>query len=65
MRLPLTQRAGRPTLSAEDLIRMALAREQFEPLAVFGPPGATEAVRTGADAERILRETCVETATET
>ena len=33
----LTARAGRLTLSAEDLIAMALEHAYFEPLAVFAP----------------------------
>ena len=34
---PLTRRAGRLTLSAEDLARMSQKHEHFEPLAVFIP----------------------------
>ena len=33
----LTSRAGRLTLSAEDLVRMAVVGRDFEPLAVFAP----------------------------
>ena len=37
MEFELTRRAGRLTLSAEDLIGMALRRSYFEPLAVYDP----------------------------
>jgi len=33
----LTPRAGRLTLAAEDLLRMALARQHFEPVAIYAP----------------------------
>jgi hypothetical protein len=57
LRLPLTSRAGRPTLSAEDLIRCALDRHGFEPVAVYGTPGSRRAIRTGAKADAALRRT--------
>jgi hypothetical protein len=34
---PLTRRAGRQTLSAEDLLQLALCRQVFEPVAVYCP----------------------------
>ncbi len=37
MSFDLTARAGRLTLSAEDLVAMALEHAHFEPLAVFAP----------------------------
>lgn len=37
MSIPLTARAGRPTLSGSDLIRMGIAQQSFEPVAVFAP----------------------------
>jgi len=52
----LTRRAGRLTLSAEDLIAMALAREHFEPVAVYAPAHENE-VQTGSAAEAVIRRT--------
>ncbi len=52
----LTRRAGRLTLSAEDLVDMSLARTHFEPLAVFAPDHAPE-LDTGDAAEATLRQT--------
>lgn len=34
--IPLTQRAGRPTLAAEDLLDLALTGSGFEPVAIYG-----------------------------
>jgi hypothetical protein len=42
---PLTRRAGRLTLSAEDLVGMSLARAHFEPVAVFAPADDSRLVR--------------------
>lgn len=53
---PLTRRAGRLTLSAEDLIHMALERNVLEPLAAFSPQHGT-VLATGPDAELLLRKT--------
>jgi uncharacterized protein YycO len=39
LRFPLTDRAGRKTLSAEDLLDLALDTEIFEPVAIFGVKG--------------------------
>ncbi|MBZ0112501.1 MAG: hypothetical protein K8J08_08580 [Thermoanaerobaculia bacterium] len=36
LEIPLTQRAGRPTLAAEDLLDLALDRRGFEPVAIYG-----------------------------
>jgi hypothetical protein len=47
MEFELSQRAGRPTLSAEDLIAMALAGRGFEPVAVFGTPTCVDSVLQG------------------
>ncbi len=52
----LTRRAGRLTLSAEDLIGMALNRSHFEPLAVFAPAHKPQLV-TGQEAEALLEQT--------
>ena len=37
VRIPLTKRAGRMTLSAEDLLRMAVRQQHFEVVAAFVP----------------------------
>ena len=36
LEIPLTTRAGRPTLAAEDLLDLALAGRGFDPVAIFG-----------------------------
>ncbi len=52
--LPLSERAGRPALSAEDLLDAALARDGFEPIfepiAVYGAPSCPRTLVTGRDA---------------
>ncbi len=53
MEFPLTRRAGRLTLAAEDLLRLSLARSGFEPLAVYIPSRADQVLR-GHDAESVL-----------
>ena len=55
LRFALRTRAGRPTLSAEDVVQMALDQRGFEPVAVFGPPGAMHGVVTGPGAAKIMR----------
>ncbi|MHC4176904.1 MAG: YiiX/YebB-like N1pC/P60 family cysteine hydrolase [Planctomycetota bacterium] len=52
----LTHRAGRLTLSAEDLVRMSLEHTHFEPLAVFAPEHASK-LATGKEADVTLQET--------
>ncbi len=37
LQFPLTRRAGQLTLAAEDLLRLSLARQGFEPLAIYAP----------------------------
>jgi hypothetical protein len=49
----LTRRAGRLTLAAEDLLRLALNRSGFAPLAVFVPNQASRLLH-GHDAETVL-----------
>jgi hypothetical protein len=56
VRFELNRRAGRLTLAAEDLLRMALEHKWFEPLAVFAPTQATHLLR-GGDADIALRTT--------
>jgi hypothetical protein len=55
IRFELTRRAGRLTLSAEDLVRMALERKQFEPLAVFAPTHSAQLV-SGRRAQAALEQ---------
>jgi hypothetical protein len=50
----LTSRAGRMTLSAEDLIELAMRGEGFEPIAVAGAPGCKRRVATGRRMMRVL-----------
>lgn len=52
----LTRRAGRWTLAAEDLIRMALEQNHFTPHAVFSATHH-EQLAIGKDAERVLKLT--------
>ena len=54
MEFVLKQRAGRLTLSAEDLLDMAVDNRGFEPVAVFGAEGASQAVTTGSEAAEFL-----------
>lgn len=57
MRFELQERSGRPTLSAEDLLDMALDTPQFEPVAVFGAPGCEDRVVTGSECVSVLEGT--------
>ena len=59
MKFKLTPRAGRMTLSAEDLLRMALKRENFEPVAVFAP-SHKKGLISGERADELLDETMSE-----
>lgn len=56
MSFELTRRAGRLTLSAEDLVGMALQHAHFEPLAVFTPDHAGQ-LATGKKAAVALQQT--------
>ena len=56
LHLPLTERSGRLTLSAEDLLGLALEGRGFSPVAVFGAPGAPERLLTAQAAHRALAE---------
>jgi hypothetical protein len=56
LRFQLSRRAGRQTLSAEDLIQMALDRAGFAPLAAFCPDHGSE-LCVGQAAEAVLRQT--------
>lgn len=55
MAIPLTQRAGRPTLSGSDLIRMGIAQEQFVPVAVYAPAFNSEIVTGPATVSMLKR----------
>jgi len=50
----LRDRGGRPTLSAEDIVRMAVKRRGFEPVALFGTPKLGKQVVRGDEAARAL-----------
>ncbi|MAE66051.1 MAG: hypothetical protein CMJ18_17400 [Phycisphaeraceae bacterium] len=56
VRFELTRRAGRMTLSAEDLLRMAVDRRHFDPVAVFAPTHR-EGLATGRSALDLLVDT--------
>jgi uncharacterized protein YycO len=51
---PLTDRAGRQTLSAEDLLNFALGEGAFEPVAIFGVEGAENKVIFGEQVRDLL-----------
>jgi len=50
----LQERAGRPTLSAEDILDMALEGEMFSPVAIFGAPGCRRKVVVGNRVRKLL-----------
>ena len=54
MTFPLKERAGRKTLSAEDLLDYAIATGAFTPVAIFGPTGAEDSVVYGERVHDIL-----------
>lgn len=56
IRLDLTMRAGRPTLAAEDLLRLAMVRRCFEPVAAYCP-SIDPHLLTGEPADAALRAT--------
>ena len=51
---PLQERAGRKTLSAEDLLDYALDTRTFTPVALFGMPGCEDAVLFGEPVREAL-----------
>ena len=55
LHLPLSERAGRPTLSAEDLLDLALDTPHFEAIAVYGAPPSPDILAEGPDAAEALR----------
>ena len=54
MQFPLSERAGRKTLSAEDLLDYALDSGQFAPIAIFGVEGCGGQIVTGDDVRQLL-----------
>ena len=56
VRFNLTRRAGRMTLSAEDLIGMAIAGDHFDAVATYAPPMYGE-IQTGTAATEALKAT--------
>ena len=59
LQIELSERAGRPTLSAEDLLDLALQRRGFEPVAVYGAPPCPDRLVSGPETEAVLRESYV------
>jgi hypothetical protein len=55
LRLTLTERSGRPTLSAEDLLDLALEGSGFAPVAVFGAPTCPAELVVGEEAHEAIR----------
>ena len=51
---PLTERAGRKTLSAEDVLDYALDADFFEPVAIFGVQGCETEIAYGQDVPELL-----------
>lgn len=52
---PLAERAGRKTLSAEDLLDFALETQFFEPVAIFGAVGCESDIAYGDGVRDLLR----------
>jgi hypothetical protein len=56
VKLALTERSGRPTLSAEDLLDLAIGGQGFDPVAVCGAPTCPEGVVAGEAAREAIRQ---------
>jgi len=54
----LTERSGRPTLSAEDLLDLAVEGEAFEPGAVCCAPSCPDSIILGEAARDAIFESC-------
>ena len=52
--IPLCERAGRKTFSAEDLLDYALDTQAFSPVAIFGVKHCLESVRFGEGVDDAL-----------
>jgi hypothetical protein len=61
IRMPLQERTGRPTLSAEDLLDLAVAGKGFDPVAVFGAPTCPDLIVEGEDSRNAIRDSYRET----
>jgi len=57
IRFDLRERAGRLTLSAEDVLDLAVEGRSFEPVALFGAPGCVNELVTGERAAALLAAT--------
>lgn len=55
MNIALKERAGRPTLSAEDLCDLALDTDMFKPIAIFGVNGVSGLVTDESDVLELLK----------
>jgi hypothetical protein len=54
IRIPLKERSGRPTFSAEDLLDLALEGRGFEPVAVCGATSCPDRVVVGSGVSKVL-----------
>ncbi|MBA55226.1 MAG: hypothetical protein CMK89_12295 [Pseudomonadales bacterium] len=54
--LPLKERAGRPTLSANDLMEAALDGTYLTPIACFGLEGCEDTIIEGSEAIAVLKQ---------
>lgn len=54
VRFPLSERAGRKTLSAEDLLDFSVESGVFSPVAVFGVDGCEDEIRIGEGVEEMM-----------
>ena len=54
--IPLQERMGRKTLSAEDLLDLALDSDWAEPIAIFGVGESKHALVTGTSVKKVLAE---------
>ena len=54
--IPLTERMGRMTLSAEDLLDMALDTDWAEPVAIYGVNKSKKKLLTGSDVRSALEK---------
>ncbi len=61
MHFELTRRAGRETLSAEDLLSLAIGQQSFELVAVYCNKFSDELL-TGSEMKDVLRQTMSEPA---
>ncbi len=57
LQFPLQDRAGRKTLSAEDLLDFALDNQAFDPVAIYGVKGAEREILFGGSVREVLLAT--------